>query len=368
MTSAWYRSAFPRTRLDDTQQQTQTVLHTSRGGGRRATSVHGAMTGFGADIIILDDANKAEDAYSESALEEVNRWFRTTVSTRLNSQKTGRIVVVQHRLHEDDLPGHLLKNGDWHHLNLPAIAEQPAVIPCGDGHENHRQPGEVLHPEAQPREVLDAIQTTLGPTAFSAQYQQRPTPLEGSIIQWDWFQRYPHNLDTSKMCLVHSWDPALSLRDKASYSVGLCACLKDGNIYLVDMVRKQLDFPDLLDTVNAMSARANYVLIESAGAGLALCQQVKVRPDVKLVPIRPVQSKATRMMTATPLLKAGRVYLPPWSSPWRSALYEETQRFPYGEHDDIVDALSQLLNWVIALESRPKVSVAIHPLFADEDH
>ena len=166
--SDWYRALFPRMRLT---KDTGAQCVTSAGGGRIATSIGGTITGRGADIIIVDDPLKAEDAFSETARNAVIDWYSTTLVTRLNDKARGAIVVVMQRLHEDDLAGHLLIQGGWRHLDLPAIAIEDQRICIGPNPDDMhcRKEGEVLHPEREPRATLDRIKADLGSLTFSAQ-------------------------------------------------------------------------------------------------------------------------------------------------------------------------------------------------------
>ena len=120
MQSQWYRAIFPQTHLDPKKTNLE-VLATTRGGQRRATSVGGSLTGLGGNLIIIDDPIKAGDAHSEVARENAIQWYSSTVASRLDDPKKGRIILIAQRLHMEDLPGHLLAQGEWQHLNLPLV-------------------------------------------------------------------------------------------------------------------------------------------------------------------------------------------------------------------------------------------------------
>jgi len=159
VTSDWYRDLFPAMRL---AKDTEAECVTTNGGGRFAVAVGGSFTGRRADVIIIDDALKADEAQSEKARRAVNEWYGTTLLSRLDDKKTGSIIVVAQRLHEDDLPGQLLRNGGWQHVDLPAIAEEDQEIPIGPDSVHHRKKGEALHPEREPIEVLEKIKSEMG--------------------------------------------------------------------------------------------------------------------------------------------------------------------------------------------------------------
>jgi hypothetical protein len=185
--STWYQALFSGTRWE---RETDSEMITSEGGSRFATSVGGTLTGRGADLIIIDDPLNATEAQSEASRKRVIDWYGGALVSRLNDKETGAIIVVMQRLHEDDLAGHLLRQGDWMHLNLPAIATEDQDIPLANGSTYRRKQGDLLHSERESRETLDRIKTQIGSLQFSAQYQQQPIPLEGNIIRRRWFVTY----------------------------------------------------------------------------------------------------------------------------------------------------------------------------------
>jgi hypothetical protein len=180
----------------------------------------GTLTGRGADLIIIDDPLKSEEAMSDPARKRVIDWYSGTLVTRLNNKDRDAIVVVMQRLHEDDLAGHLLGQGGWQRLDLPAIAIEDSVIPTGPGKFHTRRTGDILHPARESQEVLDRIKAEIGSLMFSAQYQQRPVPLEGNLIRRDWFKYYDQlpPKDPSAR-IVQSWDVAMMTGETNDFSV-----------------------------------------------------------------------------------------------------------------------------------------------------
>jgi hypothetical protein len=178
MTSAWYRGLFP-TRLSPQKQSVQEFV-TTHAGSRLCTSVGGVLTGRGADLIIIDDPLKPDEALSETQRNSVNGWYDHTLYSRQNSKQDCVIIIIMQRLHEDDLVGHVLEQEYWDHVRLPAIAE---------AEETHfietplctrtvrRHIGEPLHPEREPLAVLEHLRRTIGEYNFAGQYQQQPAPL-----------------------------------------------------------------------------------------------------------------------------------------------------------------------------------------------
>jgi len=126
------------------------------------------------------------------------------------------------RLHEDDLAGHVLRQGGWEHLDLPAIAVEEQVFQLGPEKSHHRRVGDVLHPEREGSGAFEALKRELGGMMFSAQYQQRPVPLEGNLVRRAWFRHFtPSSLPppTYSTKIVQSWDVAMQTGDTNDYSV-----------------------------------------------------------------------------------------------------------------------------------------------------
>jgi hypothetical protein len=166
---------------------------TTENGFRLSTSVGGQLTGRGADFIIIDDALKPDEALSDTRRRNVNDWYDSTVVSRLNDKRTGCIIIIMQRLHEDDLVGHVQENDGWTILRFPAIAEEDEVhtITSPYGTEAHwRAAGEALHAEREPLEILQRIRLQLGEYHFAGQYQQAPAPFGGGMVKIDWFKRY----------------------------------------------------------------------------------------------------------------------------------------------------------------------------------
>jgi hypothetical protein len=156
--SGWYRQLFA-TRLS-AHRQAMSEFETTAQGCRLATSVGGVLTGRGADIIIIDDPLKPEEALSQTQRQAANDWFDHTLYSRLNDTRSGAIIVIMHRLHEEDLAGHVLAQEDWEVVSLPAIAEEEEVWALDTELGQYlftRQRGEALHPERQPLATLDKI-------------------------------------------------------------------------------------------------------------------------------------------------------------------------------------------------------------------
>lgn len=349
--SQWYREAFPGTRLAR-KRSARTDFETTRGGGRYSVSVNGALTGRGGDIIIIDDPHKPEDAMSDAKRNAVLDWYRSTLLTRLNDPVSGPIVLIQQRVHEGDLAGTLLETGGWVHLNLPAIAEGPMEIDLGPRGIRRREIGDLLHPERLPLALLDRRREELGYYVFAAQYQQRPAPLGGGLIKWDWFKTYdrqPVSVDGDQ--IVQSWDTASKAEQANDYSVCTTWLVRGPSAWLIDLHRAKHEFPQLcrLIQTHAREQKAGLVLIEEAGSGIQLIQALKAGSQVSIRGMIPKDDKATRMLGVTHLIEGGRIAIPK-NAPWLAEFQHEVVHFPKGRHDDQVDSLSQFLRWL----SEPK--------------
>ena len=361
----WYRALFPNMRL---KKDTGTHCVTTAGGGRTASSIGGSITGRGADIIIVDDPLKAEDAASESRRSQVIDWYTGTLVTRLNDKERGAIIVVMQRLHEEDLAGYLHEQGGWQHLDLPAIAtaDQMVRLSADPGDVHHRKEGEILHPERESLEMLDRMKAEIGSLAFSAQYQQRPIPLEGNLVKRAWFQWFDTPPDREMgVQIVQSWDVAATTTQRSDWSVCTTWLIKKKTYYLLDVWRGRLEYPDLKRKVIALQNQhgARTVLIEKTGLGLSLYQDLKDNSPAGFpnpIGIVPASDKLTRMEAETARIEAGHVLLPK-DAPWLDLFLAELLGFPNGRHDDQVDSVSQFLNWAWKRGRSDYVSIDKYP-------
>jgi predicted phage terminase large subunit-like protein len=355
--SEWYREAFPRMRLaKDSVNEIETTL----GGGRLAVSVGGSLTGRGADIIIIDDPMKADEAQSELARKTVVEWYAGTLFSRLDDKERGALIVVAQRLHEDDLPGVLLRTGAWHHLDLPAIAQEDQVVRIGPGAVHLFRKGEALHPERESLATLETIRREMGSFKFSAQYLQRPLPAEGNLVKRAWIKSYETLPSARPLRIIQSWDVASAIGETNDYSVCTTWQVVKRDYYLVDVWRGKLEFPYLKSCLASMAHKfsANTILIEETGPGLHLVQQFHTNPmpGVSMpIGVRPDGDKKVRLEAQSACFEAGQVHLPT-EAEWLRDFLEELLGFPSGRHDDQVDSTSQFLNWI---ESRREPPVAI---------
>ncbi len=349
MGSPWYRRTFPRTRLSRIKNQEHN-FETTRGGGRFSTSVGATLTGRGGGFIVIDDPLKPEDALSKTRREAVNSWFDSTLYSRLDDKSKDVIILIMQRLHVEDLVAHVQKTEHWEHLNLPAIAEVEERVAVGNGRYHERLPGDLLHPEREPIEIISAMQRRMGSYNFSAQYQQQPIPPEGEIIKLRWFRRYDSApAKSGRDRIVQSWDTASKGEELSDYCVCTTWLLHGDEHYLLNVFREQLDYPELRRKVieQAQAFRADTIVIEDKGTGTGLLADLRAnRPSGvrRPIPYNPLGDKLTRIATHSALIEAGQVLLPARAS-WLEAFEQEMLLFPCGSNDDQVDSVSQYLGW-----------------------
>src|SRR5262249_25163712 len=150
---------------------------------------------------------KPVDAQSDTQRDRLNHWVSNTLLSRLDNKQTGVIILVQQRVHLQDLSGYLAESGDWTVLSLPAIAEAGESIATGDGAFHSRAAGEALHPELEPLESLERLRQQIGSEVFAAQYQQTPVPPGGAMIKKAWLRYYDKLPErTYRTRVIQSWD------------------------------------------------------------------------------------------------------------------------------------------------------------------
>ena len=342
--SRWYQDLFPGTRIG--QKDSEIEIETTARGFRLATSVGGTLTGRGAEIIIIDDPLKPDDAYSEAKRNAANEWFKNTLMSRLDDKRTGAIVIVMQRVHIDDLVGYVQDLSDeWDVLNLPAIAQIDEDIAISGTKVHHRAAGEALSPEREPLSVLESLRIQLGSDAFSAQYQQEPAPPGGAMIKRKWISRY-RDLppEQERLYRVQSWDTASKGGPANDFSVCTTwSVTRDTKWFLVDVFRMRLDYPDLKAAARKLAAKhkADVVLVEDTGAGTSLVQELRTE-IAGIIAVKPERDKISRMAVVSAKFEAKQVFLPERAS-WLAEFEAELFSFPGGRHDDQCDSVSQAL-------------------------
>jgi predicted phage terminase large subunit-like protein len=347
MNSAWYQRAFT-TRISGRTAAYDFV--TTARGGRMATSVGGPLTGRGGDVLIIDDPVKPDEALSDALRNKVNIWYDSTLYSRMNSKKDGAIVLIMQRIHMDDLVGHVLEKDGWEVVNLPAIAqdlETWSYQTLGGSMTKIRRPGELLHPEREGQAELDQALHTMGSYAFSAQYLQSPRPAGGALVKTEWIHTYSANELPDKFDrILQSWDTASKEHELADFSVCTTWGIKRDHIYLLHVMRKRMEYPELKRAVKAQKEqwKAQVVLIEDKSSGTQLIQELRAENLSAVQGVKPEGDKVMRMQAQTAMIENGFVRFPK-EAPWMDTYLEELTGFPKSKYKDQVDSTSQALAW-----------------------
>ena len=370
--SPWYQRLWGNIYALTGDQNAKSRFDNDRSGYRLSTSVGGAVTGEGGDRIVCDDPNNVNEVESDSVRKTTNDWFDIVMSTRVNDPKTAGKVVVMQRCHQQDLSGHLLEQGGWEHLCLPAEWEESSRVTSLGWSDPRRAHGELLWPARFGPEELDSLKRSLGSYGAAGQLQQRPSPSGGGIIKRHWFRywqprgahlppvmvRLPDGTLTSIAAVdlpyrveeqIQSWDCAFKDLDTSDYVVGQAWGRLGASFFLGDQIRARMDCPATVKAVRELTQRFPGTLaklIEDKANGSAVIQMLAL--DIPgLLPVTPQGGKVARAQAVSPLIEAGNVYLPhPLHASWVNDFIEECSAFPNGAHDDQVDAMTQaLLRW-----------------------
>ncbi|MDE2099954.1 MAG: phage terminase large subunit [Patescibacteria group bacterium] len=323
--------------------------YTNAGGGIRAIGKDGTVTGFRAEGILCDDIQK--DAGTEASRQKDEEWFREVLTTRL--EPGGFAVIIQTRWHDDDIIGRLAKGesaDQWEFINIPVIADEDD--PLG------RAEGDVLWPERFSLEAIEFLKQECGPVAFAAQYMGDPIPRGGATYKEEWFkQRYTTlpPLPIKALVIDSAWKDG----PRNDWSVLATWGSDKKNFYLLDVVRRKWEFPELQRQIIETYIRneCNILIVEDKQSGTAVIQQIKANTRFPVVSVTPTKDKESRAESSTFAFEGGRVYLPE-SAPWLATWLNEHLRFPAGK-DDQVDTTSMailFLNTKTQLEQKKDYS------------
>jgi predicted phage terminase large subunit-like protein len=361
----WYQDMFGDRFSLTGDQNVKSYFENDHSGYRISTSVGGSGTGRGGDWTIIDDPLSADEAESEVLRKRAVDWFRQTIYSRLNDQRTGVRIIVMQRLHEEDLTGYLLANHakDWELICLPAEISDN-VTPKS---LRSRYVSGVLFPARLGKVLLDDMRGAMGAYEFAGQYQQRPSPQEGGIFKrhhWKFWQPKGARLPSVPVTVgdqfytcpvvdlpddfedeVISWDCAFKDKKSSDYVAGGVVGMLDEEMFLIDLDMSKKDFVATSAAVLRMSQKypeASASLVEDAANGPAVVNDLaKVVPGLVAVSVVG-ESKYSRAQPLSRRQQAGQVYLPhPSLAPWVGVIIDQFAAFPNAAYDDAVDMFSQ---------------------------
>jgi|TARA_R110000744_G_scaffold138702_4_gene249528 predicted phage terminase large subunit-like protein len=312
---------------------------TAQGGEYYAAGVGGAITGRGADLLIIDDPHSEQDALSETAMENAYEWYTSGPRQRL--QPGGSIVVVMTRWSLKDLTGKLLKaQGSDVMSDQWDIVEFPAILPSD----------KVLWPEFWKKEELLKVKASLSLSKWNAQWQQNPVAEEGAIIKKEWWNKWEKKEIPPVSYIMQSYDTAFSKKETADYSAittwGVFSP-KEGDpesIILMDAQRGRWDFPELkakaLQEYNYWEP--DMVIVEAKATGTPLTDELRATgiPVINYTPSRG-RDKHTRMHMVAPIFESGKVWAP--DRRFAEEVIDECAAFPHGDNDDYCDSMTMAL-------------------------
>ena len=317
--------------------------NTHMGGDYFAIGVGGAVTGKGADLLIIDDPHSEQEAKqgNPAVFDGVYEWYTSGPRQRL--QPGGAIIIVMTRWSKRDLTGQILKNSEKEGVNDWEVIEFPAILPSGTP----------LWPGFWKREELEALKAELPVGKWEAQYQQNPTGNEGAIIKRDQWRIWEKDEPPSCEYLIQSWDTAFEKNSRADYS----ACTTWGvfqhpdqqgnyktNIIVLDAFKERMEFPEL--KAKALELYKEYtpdtLIIEKKAAGAPLIYELR-QMGIPLAEYTPSKGndKIARVNAISDMFASGVVWCP--QTRWADELMEELAAFPNGDNDDLVDSTSQAL-------------------------
>ncbi|CUH48791.1 phage terminase large subunit [Ruegeria atlantica] len=349
VTSPFYQRLFPKMKVDPKHNRFE-HMKTTKGGGRKSVSLGGGITGFGANLIIIDDLGKPSEMRHDTYRQELRDFFDQTLFSRLNDKRTDRIVSIQQRLHPDDFSAYLLEKDTFNHLCLPSIAEIPEEISLYNNRVLKRRPGDLLNPEREPQEILDRIKADIGNFAFQAQYQQNPTDGENEFLSMSDLHLVETLPDESVFVRrVQSWDTAAKDSPRSDFTVGLTFGWHayEERWYLLDVFRARTNYTQVRNAVLRLRKqwRADRVLIESSAMGIHLLDELKRTAAGVYMPVNVVTSKLDRFIPQTDWIKSGKLVIPT-DKPWFDEFRRELLAFPDALKDDQVDALTQFAEYM----------------------
>ena len=378
--SPWYQGLWGDRFALMGDQNTKTRFDNDKGGSRLSTSVGSSLTGEGGNIIVVDDPNAAQEAFSEATIASTIEWWDGALSTRLNNAKTGAFVVIQQRLSEEDLTGHILSKdvGEWTHLCLPMRFEPERSFHTSIGWEDPRkEAGELLWPERFGEREVGILERQMGPWTAAGQLQQRPEPKGGGVIKREWWRLWERDIFPDCDYVIASLDTAYTTKTENDFSaLTIWGVFSGGDqkamatrvigrdaetasvimrsyseehpkIMLVWAWQERLELHDLVLKVqqSMKKYKVDKLLIENKAAGISVAQEIRRmygHEDFAVQLVDPKsQDKLSRLYSVQHLFAEGLIYAP--DRAWADQVITQTSTFPKGKHDDLVDTVSMAL-------------------------
>ena len=333
-----YRTVFPDTELK-ADDKAAGRWGTAAGGEYFAAGVGAAMTGRGADLLIIDDPHSEQDALSGTAFDHAFEWYTSGPRQRL--QPGGAIIIVMTRWGMKDLTGQVLKmQGSDQLADEWDVVEFPAIMPSDNP----------LWPEFWNKDDLLKVKASLPVGKWNAQWQQNPTAEEGAIVKKEWWNMWEKEEIPEVKYIIQSYDTAFSKKETADYSAittwGVFENEETGadNIILMDARRGRWNFPELKEVAGEEYEywEPDMIIVEAKATGTPLTDELR-RAGIPVMNYTPAKGrdKVTRMHTVAPLFEAGMVWAP--EKKFSDEVIEECLAFPNGEHDDFVDSMTMAL-------------------------
>jgi|HubBroStandDraft_2_1064218.scaffolds.fasta_scaffold00336_9 predicted phage terminase large subunit-like protein len=353
---SWYTARWPKVKI----QEDINLKHrwdSTAGGYMIATTPGGHASGAGANIIIIDDIIKLDDAYS-AARTAANEWYENELFSRLNNQAEDFFIVICQRLHEEDLPGYLNKNepGQWWNVVIPLECEEDTeyVFPIS-GKKYLRKKGDVLLPDRFPPHVVAALKKSS--TRWAGQYQQKPMPATGNLINPNWWVYYDSDENGASINnSLPSCDIVIVSVDcsfKGTQTSDFVCLTKWGFVgargYLLELVCERMDYVRTKSAIRSAvttGLRPSVTLIEDAANGSAVINELRREMlPTTIVPVKPEGGKLSRAHAAAPEVEAGNCFLPK-QAPWLQAFVSQLALGPEAAaNDDQIDSWSQVINY-----------------------
>jgi predicted phage terminase large subunit-like protein len=332
-----YKELFP-TRLQE-DSQAAGKWKTDKGGEYFAAGVGGAITGRGADLLIIDDPHKEQDIRADGkAFEKAMNWYTSGPRQRL--QPGGAIVIVMTRWSTKDVTGQLLKAQSEEGSDQWDVVELPALLPDG----------KPVWPEFWTSEELLKTKASIPVSNWNAQYMQSPTGEEGALLKRDWWQDWTKKSPPPLDYIIQSYDTAFTKGTKSDYSAittwGVFETEEDGqNIILLDAFKDRYEFPELRRVAyeQYLEWKPDMVIIEAKASGLPLTHELRAM-DIPVINFTPSRGndKHVRVNSVAPLFESGKIWAP-MHEHFAQEVIEECAAFPFGEHDDYVDSTTQAI-------------------------